>query len=407
MFTQGSQVLPALAVIRFSRKNTNIIVVLNIKPTKTVFLWAIVSVFSFYSCQSELPLANDSVEQRSQYLENELEFEGLGPWINSAPFTLHEKRGNVVLVDFWTYTCVNCIRTFPYLKEWHKKYSDNGLVIVGVHTPEFAFEKIYENVETAVTEFGIEYAVAQDNERQTWQRFNNRYWPAKYLLDKNGVIQYQHFGEGGYEETESFIRGLLRQAGYDVSTIAPLSRGVESHLESHNRNQTRELYAGTNRNYRANFLYPPYVGNEEYFTDLGSPSWNKKIFFEDPGDREKGLFYIHGLWDREAEYLKHGRKTSNYIDYVRLRISASEVNVVLGAGIETYKVIVTLEGEPLEVSEAGSDIQFSEEGDSFLLVDRSRMFSLVELESFQTKELKLSSNSKDFSIYSFTFGSVN
>jgi len=140
------------------------------------------------SCQPRVRILSDSVEPQSQYLGSDLEFSGLGPWLNSDPFTLYEQRGKVVLIDFWTYTCVNCIRTLPYLKEWHKKYSDHGLVIVGVHTPEFAFEKIFENVDTAVSDFGIEYAVAQDNDYQTWKVFDNRYWPAKYLLDKDGVI---------------------------------------------------------------------------------------------------------------------------------------------------------------------------------------------------------------------------
>lgn len=389
--------------------NINLIVVSDTKLTKCFFIGVMTFVLCFVSCQSGLVTRNISLEQQSQYLESDLEFEGLGPWINSDPFTLHDKRGKVVLVDFWTYTCINCIRTFPYLKEWNRKYSDDGLVIVGVHAPEFTFEKIYENVDKAVLEFGIEYAVAQDNDHQTWQRFNNRYWPAKYLLDMNGVVRYRHFGEGKYEETEFIIRELLDEAGFDVSSIPETSRSVEVENQRGfpNRNQTRELYAGTNRNYRGSRFYPPYVGNEEYFADFRSPSWEKEIVFQDPDDLKRDLFYIQGTWDREAEYLKHARETGDYSDYVRLLFSASEVNVVLSAGMSPYKVIVTLEDEPLDVSEAGANIQFSDEGDSFIIVDRSKMFSLVELSNFQTRELKLSSNSKDFSIYSFTFGSVD
>ena len=123
-------------------------------------------------------------------------------WINSEPLTLEGLRGDVVLIDFWTYTCINCIRTLPYLKDWHDKYADLGLTIIGVHTPEFEFEKKKENVIDAVAEYGLEYPVVQDNDFGTWRAFENRYWPAKYLIDKDGYIRYSHFGEGAYQETE-------------------------------------------------------------------------------------------------------------------------------------------------------------------------------------------------------------
>ena len=144
-----------------------------------------------------------------------------GRWINSAPFTLSEQmeNGKVVLVDFWTYTCINCIRTLPYLRDWHEKYGDRGLVILGVHSPEFEFEKVYENVVEAVEGFGLKYAIVQDNEYGTWKAFNNRYWPAKYLIDVNRTIRYSHIGEGSYDETEEAIRELLVEAGHDVQGI--------------------------------------------------------------------------------------------------------------------------------------------------------------------------------------------
>ena len=139
-----------------------------------------------------------------------------GGWVNSEPFTLDEmqEEGKVVLIDFWTYTCINCIRTLPYLREWHDKYADHGLVILGVHTPEFAFEHEYDNVVEAVGKFELEYPIVQDNEFGTWRAFNNRYWPAKYLIDHNGNIRYMHFGEGAYDETEMKIRDILTEAGF-------------------------------------------------------------------------------------------------------------------------------------------------------------------------------------------------
>ena len=144
-----------------------------------------------------------------------------GQWINSEPFTLSDQmeKGKVVLVDFWTYTCVNCIRTQPYLRDWHEKYADKGLVILGVHTPEFEFEKVFDNVVEAVEGFGLKYPIVQDNDFGTWNAFSNRFWPAKYLIDVNRTIRYSHFGEGAYDKTEAAIRELLVEAGYDVQGI--------------------------------------------------------------------------------------------------------------------------------------------------------------------------------------------
>ena len=138
---------------------------------------------------------------------------GTGAWINSQPFTLASRRGEVVLVDFWTFSCINCKRTLPYLKSWHEKYADSGLVILGVHAPEFNFEKDIENVQEAVEEHGLLYPIVQDNQFSTWRAFKNRYWPTKYLIDKDGYIRFVHIGEGRYEETEQWIRDLLEEPG--------------------------------------------------------------------------------------------------------------------------------------------------------------------------------------------------
>ena len=145
-------------------------------------------------------------------------FEEGGEWLNSAPLVLEELRGKVVLVDFWTYTCVNCIRTFPHVTAWDEKYRDDGLVIVGVHTPEFEFEKSKENVAGALKDYGIEYPVVQDNDYKIWRSYNNRYWPAHYFIDKDGCIRHTHFGEGKYDESERVIQELLSELGDEVSS---------------------------------------------------------------------------------------------------------------------------------------------------------------------------------------------
>src|SRR5918995_6098215 len=141
------------------------------------------------------------------------EFKGITSYINSNETKLSDLKGKVVLVDFWTYSCINCIRTLPYLVDWNQKYSDKGLVIVGIHAPEFEFEKNINNVKQAVTRFGIEYPVLLDNDHRTWDAFQNSYWPRKYLVDSEGFIRYDHIGEGGYVETENAIRNLLAEQG--------------------------------------------------------------------------------------------------------------------------------------------------------------------------------------------------
>jgi len=140
------------------------------------------------------------------------DFQGIASWQNSPPLKIDALRGKVVLVDFWTYTCSNCLNQLPHVKEWHEKFKDQGLVVIGVHTPEFAFEKSTPNVQEAIRKLQIRHAVAQDNDYATWRAYGNQYWPALYLIDKQGRIVYTHFGEGRYGETEDRIKALLAQA---------------------------------------------------------------------------------------------------------------------------------------------------------------------------------------------------
>ena len=139
------------------------------------------------------------------------DFTGIANWINSPPLSMQQLRGKVVLVDFWTYDCINCQHVLPYVKGWHQKYKDQGLVVVGVHTPEYGFERNLNNLKTAVQRNGITFPVAQDNRYATWTAYNNQFWPAFYLVDKKGEVVYTHFGEGDYAQTEATIRKLLAQ----------------------------------------------------------------------------------------------------------------------------------------------------------------------------------------------------
>ena len=138
-------------------------------------------------------------------------FKGIDTWLNGPPQSMDALRGKVVLVDFWTYTCINCIRTLPYVQKWHQAYKNQGLVVVGVHTPEYAFERKTENVRDAIVRFGLTFPVAQDNRYATWEAYSNQYWPGFYLVDKKGRIVYTHFGEGEYAQTEAVIRRLLAE----------------------------------------------------------------------------------------------------------------------------------------------------------------------------------------------------
>ena len=335
------------------------------------------------------------------------EVKGIESWINSEPFTLGSQRGKVVLVDFWTYTCINCIRTFPYLKDWHEKYADQGLVIVGVHTPEFEFEKKRENVIDAAMKHGLNYPIAQDNDFETWNAYSNQYWPAKYLIDKDGYIRYTHFGEGAYVETEEKIRELLEEAQAGVSDIA-LNLEPEREIDARAFTRdpftmiTRELYAGFRRNYRALAAgsAPPYVLHEEFYQQQ-----NADILYEDPGEHLNQFIYLQGLWQNGAESLRHARVTDNYEDYMAIKFYATSVNVVMSLATgESYEVRITMDGEPLDPSEAGADIQFDEDGNSYLLVGASEMYRLVDIPEYSGHELRLSSNSDDFSVFAFTFG---
>lgn len=165
------------------------------------------------------------------------EFTGISAWLNSPPLTMAQLRGKVVLIDFWTYSCINCLRTLPYVTRWYDTYRDKGFVVVGVHTPEFAFERITANVQTAIGRFGIKYPVAQDNAMATWRAYSNQIWPSEYLVNQSGEIVLRHFGEGRYDETENAIRSLL-SAGPKVAG----DNGVDL-----SRIRSPEMYFGSSR----------------------------------------------------------------------------------------------------------------------------------------------------------------
>ena len=330
-------------------------------------------------------------------------------YINAEPFTLDDLAGQVILIDFWTYTCINCIRTLPYLKDWHAKYVEDGLAIVGVHSPEFAFEEERANVEQAAAEFGLEYRIVQDNDFGTWRNYNNRYWPAKYLIDRDGYIRYTHFGEGAYEETELRIRELLAENGGQVSMDKSEILSTRDYEEAALRiddpqmSVTRELYAGTERNYSAQRFggQPPYVRHEQYYARQDKP-----LEYTDPGVHENHFIYLNGLWRNGPESLKHARTTESYEDYVAIKFYGTSANIVLGLpeSGDSYKVRVTIAGGPIAADHAGEDVMWDDEGNSYLLVNEDRMYRVAKTPEYGGYELKLASNSDNFEFFAFTFG---
>jgi thiol-disulfide isomerase/thioredoxin len=327
-----------------------------------------------------------------------LEVTGISGWLNSEPLTIESllKSNKVVLVDFWTYTCVNCIRTVPFLREWQAKYKDQGLVILGVHTPEFEFEKVRANVEKAVAEHGITWPIAQDNDYGTWRAFGNRYWPAKYLIGADGELRYTHFGEGEYVATEEAVRSALKDAGYKVDGI-PLGTVADQKRDQRATTMTRELYGGYERNFG---FGGQYAGQDEYY---GGPDHD--TLYTDTGDHAHNKFYLHGVWRNEKEAIVHARETAEPEDYLALKFAATSVNVVIDPqGPEPFDVILEMDGQPLAKAQAGADVKFDPQGRSLVTVTSSRLYALVRLPEFGIHVLKLLSTSKNFAVFAFTFG---
>jgi thiol-disulfide isomerase/thioredoxin len=321
-------------------------------------------------------------------------------WVNSEPLTVAGElaRGRVVLIDFWTYTCVNCLRTLPFIEAWYERYADAGLTVIGVHTPEFEFEERAPNVVAAVERLGLRYPVVQDNDYGTWDAFDNRFWPAKYLLVPGRGVIYQHFGEGDYEATELAIRAALERLGRDLTNLPTVDVTAPSVEASEAARQTSELYGG----YRQNFSSRGgFAGQEQYYLEP-----DVSLTYVDDGKREDNKWYLQGEWFSDRESIAHNRRTTNFEDYIGLRFRARSVNVVLRPeGREPFPVLVELDGRSLLTSEAGADVTFDADGRSVIEVREPRLYNVVQLDSFQERDLKLRANSSDFAVFAFTFGS--
>ena len=369
------------------------------------------------------PATDAEIAERARALvniERIPQVDGIDAWLNTdMELSIADlvSEGNVVLVDFWTYTCVNCIRTLPFLRDWWARYEDDGLVILGIHTPEFEFEKDYDNVAEALDTHDIGWPVAQDNFMTTWRNFENRYWPAKYLFNSRGEMIYSHFGEGHYGETEQQIRNALVEAGADLSDDPldlPEDQIRDAAFQSARRmgsaEVTPELYAGWERNLGvARIGRLPYVAQyEEYFNSIPFDVENATgvIDVTIPQELKPDKLYFQGQWSVEPERIRHARTTENLEDYLALNYAAKSVNAVLTSDSgEPYQVIVTVDGAMLTPENAGADIQWDEDGYSYILVDEPRMYGIVDNPQYLPQSvLTMRSNSEDFGLFAFTFG---
>jgi thiol-disulfide isomerase/thioredoxin len=319
------------------------------------------------------------------------EFAETTGYINTELIKLTDLRGKVVLVNFWTYTCINWIRTIPYLIDWNEKYANKGLVIVGIHTPEFEFEKNIDNVKAAVDKFGLRYPIVQDNDKGTWNAYENKYWPRIYLVDSEGNMRYDHIGEGGYAETEKVIQSLLQERAarmgkdasllkFDIANTTAIPNGVQS--VDFSQIKTPELYFGYQ------FARAP-LGNTE-----GHRANQIVTYTFPPSDIKSNILYFDGKWKNNAENMELESETGR----VALVYSES-VNIIAG-GNGGEEISVSEGGKLLSGTSGGPDL--SEEG-KFLL-DGQRLYTLSMHDGYGNHSLILDVKGKGFQAYAFSFG---
>jgi thiol-disulfide isomerase/thioredoxin len=319
------------------------------------------------------------------------EFAETTGYINTELIKLTDLRGKVVLVNFWTYTCINWIRTIPYLVDWNEKYANKGLVIVGIHTPEFEFEKNIDNVKAAVDKFGLRYPIVQDNDKGTWNAYENKYWPRIYLVDSEGNMRYDHIGEGGYAETEKVIQSLLQERAarmgkdasllkFDIANTTAIPNGVQS--VDFSQIKTPELYFGYQ------FARTP-LGNTE-----GHKANQIVTYTFPPSDIKSNILYFDGKWKNNAENMELESETGR----VALVYSES-VNIIAG-GNGGEEISVSEGGKLLSGTSGGPDL--SEEG-KFLL-DGQRLYTLSMHDGYGNHSFILDVKGKGFQAYAFSFG---
>ena len=309
---------------------------------------------------------------------------GIAYYLNTTPDELKEQiKDKVVLYDIWTYSCINCVRTLPYITAWDDKYEEQGLLIIGIHSPEFEFEKNPDNVKMAIDKHGIDYPVVMDNEMETWKAFENRYWPRKYIADHEGYIRYDHIGEGRYQETEKIIQQLLEERATSLGIQMSAEKSLVDIEEfEHTVFRTPELYFGyyfaQNRNQ---------LGSSEGFQP------GKIVKYSEPNKIDLHKFYPIGDWKNFEDSMELVSENGS----IKLLYNAKEVNIVTENNAELE---IFLDGKPLPIEYAGKDITY----DNILTVSEAGLYNIINSENSASHTLEIKVNGKGFQIFTFTFG---
>ena len=323
----------------------------------------------------------------SPAVEGELpSLDGAVAWLNSPPLTREQLRGHVVLIDFWTYSCINCLRALPYVTAWHARYKDKGLVVIGVHTPEFAFEKDARNVRRAAKELGVAYPVALDNDYAIWKAFKNRYWPAHYFIDAEGRVRGHHFGEGDYAESEQLIRELLAEAG--AQDLPPSMHGIEA------RGVQR---AADDANVASPETYVGYA-RAEGFASPGGFDPDRTKDYAAPGELRLNQWALAGPWTVGEEHAELGAAGGA----ISFRFHARDLHLVLGPGRDGKPVAfrVTLDGAS-PGSDAGSDVDTDGRG----IVREQRLYQLIRQSGdVRPRSFTIEFEGAGLEAFAFTFG---
>ncbi len=316
-----------------------------------------------------------------------------GEWLNTErPLTMAGLRGRAVLIDIWEYSCINCLRTLPYVKEWNRRYGQ-WLTVIGVHTPEFPFGKEKPQIEMAIREHELTYPIYLDNDFSMWDAYANRYWPAKYLIDPDGYIRYQSVGEGGYGLFEEAIQAVLRESDANL-TLPPVMQPLrdEDHPGAVCYRPTPELQAGLDRGA---------LGNPEGY-GRGAPML---YMMPKEKDRVRNAFYVSGAWQAGEQHLTYQGQTEAII---RVPYEAVEVNAVLTPYAEMIDRVVHPEAVTVEVWQDDKPLSEAIFGDDLtadgrVIVDRPRMYNLVRNKDFEQHELILRVLTRGFAMYAFSF----
>ena len=291
-------------------------------------------------------------------------------------------EGNVVLYDIWTYSCINCIRTIPYITTWDEKYRDEGLVIVGIHTPEFEFEKDKGNVLAAVQKFDINYPVVLDNEKEIWNAFQNKYWPRKYIADHDGYIRYDHIGEGAYKETEKIIQQLLQERSESLNIKTNTFELTALEEFEHSTFRTPELYFGYKFASDRNNL-----GNENGFKP------EEIVEYNIPLKIKQHYFYLDGKWKNTKDSMKLVSENG----LIMLNYNAKQVNIVASNNAELE---IFIDGNYIPKHIAGIDVNQNGK----VMIIEPRLYNIVDSTVTESHELVIKVNDPKFEIFTFTFG---